>query len=300
MPVERPAISRRVGRTSLPHRAAQEVILGCRAGPPSCRQAPRSVRTDRSGGCLRTGPRPLCRWDRPRCSAAARGCLGRGTGSAPGRRPAPRNPPNGPPRGGPRREPNGNGRKRFRGSAGLLSVPLGQVVDDRADERPLPAVAVPGLQRDVGRRYAGGRERGPVDRVRVGERPNDGDSVEQPGRLREDLADPDAGDACRDAPQLAADLGRGVRLWVPRLELAGRAPQVEEDAPLRRPNPPAGAVAAVDASFARAHPASVRPNGPRAPTCRRSRRLRPSQNRLLVPRTRSIGYCRGEHCRPQV
>ena len=63
-------------------------------------------------------------------------------------------------------------------------------------------------------------------------RTNDRRAIDDPGRQRQQLADLHARHAGRDGTQLAADFDGGVRLGIERLNLAGRAVEIEQDAAL--------------------------------------------------------------------
>ncbi len=59
---------------------------------------------------------------------------------------------------------------------------------------------------------------------------DEGAAVHLPGQARQQLAHLDAGDGGGDRLELAANLGRGVRLHVPHVEVAGAAVEEDEDA----------------------------------------------------------------------
>ena len=105
-----------------------------------------------------------------------------------------------------------------------------QVVEHRAEEWPVPAIARVQLHRDVGLRGAGQRVGGRVDVVRVRQRAHQRRVVHEARGQRQVLADVQARHAGGDGLELAADIRRGIRLQVEGFELAGRAVQIKQDA----------------------------------------------------------------------
>ena len=102
--------------------------------------------------------------------------------------------------------------------------------DDGAVGRPL----VVGVERRVeaGRREIAGQHvvvGGAVVGVVMAEGADEGDLVHLPGHARQMFADADAGDVGVDGVEIAAELDRGVRLEVPRVDGAEAAVQEEED-----------------------------------------------------------------------
>ena len=126
-------------------------------------------------------------------------------------------------------------RRRLRGLPRL--APSLDVVDHRADERPVVGVARVNLHREVDSRIAGRRERDPVDRVGMRDRADQRDLVHHLGQPGQALADIQTRHARRDAAQLAPDFDGCVGLGIERLELAGRAVHEKQDARLRLAEP---------------------------------------------------------------
>ena len=108
-----------------------------------------------------------------------------------------------------------------------------------------------------------------------GERPHQGDLVHHLRRVRQVLAELDAGDVRPDGAELAADLARRIRLRVERVQMAGPARQPEQDDRIPRvcPSPAAAALRIAK------NCGSESPKNESAPTFSRSRRLTPSQFR---------------------
>ena len=108
---------------------------------------------------------------------------------------------------------------------------------------------------------------------RVVEAPHQGILVGVPRHPREDLADPDPVHIGGNRLEGTSDLGRRIRLHVPGVQLAGTADQEEEDAVhgvLLGIDGPQG-LQAEDVDQTESQPDS-------APTWKKSRRLKPSQN----------------------
>src|SRR5205814_3932957 len=72
--------------------------------------------------------------------------------------------------------------------------------------------------------------RGVVVPHRVVQAADDGQPVHDPGAVRQVLADADPGRGGGDGAERAAHLGRGVRLRVPGVEVAGAAVVEDDDA----------------------------------------------------------------------
>jgi len=156
------------------------------------------------------------------------------------------------------------------------------MLDERAETWPIVRLARPGvldaerLMR-IPRRHvvaAGGM------RVVVGHhRAQDGNLVEMPGSPRHQLADEDAGDIGLNRPQIAAHLGDGIGLRIPRLMLRRAAQEAHDDARLRASHLPSplGEVLRAPARAA-SRSGNVRPARPRLPMRSQSRRVMPSHS----------------------
>src|SRR5262249_13986113 len=115
-------------------------------------------------------------------------------------------------------------------SVPALSV---DVVDDRADERPVSRVARIELHGDLDPGNSAGCERDAMDRIGMRHRSDERYLIHHLGQSRQPLADVQAGDARGNATELDADLKWGFWLRVKGLELARRAVHEQEDARLR-------------------------------------------------------------------
>jgi hypothetical protein len=117
-----------------------------------------------------------------------------------------------------------------RNDRGLGILLLSEMVHDRTHERPVPGIARIRFHGDVRDRRRGCREGHPMHRMGVSQRANNGDSVQDLRDPRKDLADPHARDRRSDGPQFSPDFDRSVRFRVECLELAGRSPQIQQNA----------------------------------------------------------------------
>ena len=67
----------------------------------------------------------------------------------------------------------------------------------------------------------------------MGQRPEDRDAIEQPADPGQNFTDAHAREGRRDGTKLTAYFERRIRFRVERFELAGRSPEVKQDAPFR-------------------------------------------------------------------
>src|SRR5262249_18343551 len=102
----------------------------------------------------------------------------------------------------------------------LIAFPLLiEILDNRADERPMPAIARIELHRFADDRRAGDGISDAVNRVQMVQRTNDGQAVGQSCDLRQQLAYLRTGYASSNRLQLAANFLGGSRLRVERVVL---------------------------------------------------------------------------------
>ncbi len=123
-----------------------------------------------------------------------------------------------------------DGRLHALGAVCCRRAPFLQIIDDRADERPVLRIARAGLQvRRVGR-HAGDGVGHAVHRIGVRHRADHGHPVHHPGHARQLVADGQARHARGDGLHLSLDFGRGLGLGVEGLVLRRRAVGEEQDA----------------------------------------------------------------------